>query len=195
MKTPFSRLPLRCFLSALYVMTACHVVHGHWASPAHGGDAVPALATRPLPSLPAKVREMQEAVLAAARTGDVEAMRTPLEWNELKPEIGPRQDEDPIAHWRKLSPDGHGRDILASMVRLIEAGPAVRQRAGQADLYIWPWLAEADLAKLTAAEEALMAELLPAAELAIARTQRRWTWYRLIIGADGTWHAFKRDEP
>ena len=38
--------------------------------------------------LPAPVEEMRQAILAAAHSGNIEDLRVPLDWNELKPEVG-----------------------------------------------------------------------------------------------------------
>ena len=34
----------------------------------------------------------------------------------------------------------------------------------------------------------------PSAMLKIMREKKQWTWYRLAIGADGTWHSFQKTE-
>ena len=156
--------------------------------------------------MPDKVRDMRDAILAAAATGDVEALRTPLEWNELKPEVSARATDDPIAYWRQVSGDGQGREILAILSAVIEAGHAVRQVGGKAgvagggkgaaktEVYVWPRFAEADLDKLSPADEVALYRLIKPAELKAMRQKRRWTWYRLLIGADGTWHSFQRED-
>ena len=61
-------------------------------------------------------------------------------------------------------------------------------------IYVWPYLAEKPLDTLSAAEQVDLYRLVPAAKVAEMREKKRWTWWRLVIGADGTWHMFKNME-
>jgi len=36
--------------------------------------------------------------------------------------------------------------------------------------------------------------IVPAEVVAEMRSKKRWTWYRVVIGADGTWHSFTRHD-
>ena len=36
--------------------------------------------------------------------------------------------------------------------------------------------------------------MVPPAVVREMREKKRWTWYRLAIGADGTWHSFEKQE-
>ena len=140
--------------------------------------------------LPGKVVAMREAILAAARSGDIEALRTPLEWNELPPEISASPAGDPIAHWKGLSTDGRGRQILAVLVSILESAPIAVGAGTPSERYIWPGFAEMDLGALTPAQEVQLYRLVTPAEAQAMREKKKWTWYRLSIGADGTWHSF-----
>jgi hypothetical protein len=61
-------------------------------------------------------------------------------------------------------------------------------------IYVWPYLAEMDLGKLTPAQEVELLQLVGPAEAKAMRDKKKWTWWRLTIGADGTWHSFKKAE-
>ena len=41
--------------------------------------------------LPAPVEEMRQAILAASHSGNIDDLRVPLDWNELKPEVAAAQ--------------------------------------------------------------------------------------------------------
>lgn len=147
--------------------------------------------------LPAPVADMREAILAAVQAGSIDELRLPLSWNELPPDIADKQPDDPIAYWKQLSGDGQGREILAVLGRILDMPPA-RVAAG-ADVennavYVWPYLAEADLSALKPAQEVDLYRLVSPADAKVMRDRKRWTWWRLSIGADGTWHAFTRPE-
>lgn len=154
-------------------------------------------APQPAPAkpLPAPVAEMREALLAAVHSGRIEDLVTPLQWNELPPEIADASVSDPIAHWKAQSGDGEGREILAVLGRILDM-PHAREPFGRDvennAIYVWPYLAAADLAKLTPAEEVDLYRLMSPAEAKAMREGKRWTWWRLAIGADGTWHTFRR---
>jgi hypothetical protein len=142
--------------------------------------------------LPERVREMREAILAAARTGRIEAMRGPLEWNELKPEVADNQPADPIAHWRAVSGDGEGREVLAALIGVLETPAAVLEPGGRGERYVWPAFAEMALDMLEPPAEVALYRLVSPAEAKAMREARRWTSWRLVIGKDGTWHSFRK---
>jgi hypothetical protein len=147
--------------------------------------------------LPAPVAEMRETILAAVRSGVIEDLRTAIEWNELPPAFADTGVDDPIAFLKQTSADGAGREMLAVIADLLSVG-ATRLPIGRdvenADVYVWPYLAERPLDQLSPAEEVELLRLVPAATAKAMRAARRWTWYRLVIGADGTWHSFMRHE-
>lgn len=138
---------------------------------------------------------MREAILAAARSGDIEALRPVIEWNELPPDVGSATVSDPIAHWKRVSADGEGREILAIVISILELPPAIVGGGGAGpERFVWPGLAEVAPDTLTPAQEVQLLRLMPPAEVKALRTSKTWKWYRLSIGADGTWHSFARAE-
>lgn len=145
--------------------------------------------------LPVHVEEMRQALLEAARSGRIEELRVPLEWNELNPDVAGTAGEDPIAHLKKISGDGEGVEILAVLADILPMRPAeVRQGKDIENnvVYVWPYLAEAKLDSLTPAEQVDLLRLVSPAAAKEMRDKKRWTWWRLAIGADGTWHSFKK---
>jgi hypothetical protein len=147
--------------------------------------------------LPQPVAEMREGILAAARSGRIEELKIPLDWNELKPEIAATNVDDPIAYWKKLSGDGEGREILAVLANILEMRPAelpLGKDLENSIIYVWPYLAEAKLDQLTPAEEVDLLRLVSPEKAKAMRAAKKWTWWRLAIGADGTWHSFRKQE-
>lgn len=147
--------------------------------------------------LPQPTAEMREAILAAALSGRVEELRLPLEWNELAPDIAATKVDDPIAYWKKISGDSEGREILAALANILQMRPAHLPLGKDLEnniIYVWPYLAEADLEKLTPAEEVDLLRLVRPNEAKAMRKAKKWTWWRLAIGADGTWHSFKKQD-
>ncbi|MDX2288976.1 MAG: hypothetical protein NW217_09170 [Hyphomicrobiaceae bacterium] len=149
-----------------------------------------------LAQLPAAVLDMRDHILAAVESGRIDDLRTAIEWNELRPEFGIGRDTDPLAHWRALSRDGEGLEILAVLADILAESPAllpIGQDHENNAIYVWPYLAEVPITQMTGAQKVELFRLMPAEAAAATLARGRWTWYRLAIGADGTWHAFSRD--
>jgi hypothetical protein len=151
-------------------------------------------ATKPLP---APVEEMREAILAATRSGRIEDLRVPLDWNELTPDVAAARVEDPIAYWKKTSGDGEGREILAALADILQMRPAELPLGKDLEnniIYVWPYLAEAKLDQLTPSEEVDLLRLVTPEQAKAMRKAKKWTWWLLSIGADGTWHSFRKQD-
>lgn len=142
--------------------------------------------------LPPHVAELREAILSAAESGKLDELRTPYDWNELKPDLGEEKGKDALAHLKALSADGEGRDVLAAIVNMLSLAPATAALGKNIEnntVYIWPYLAERDLQKLSPSEEVDLYRLMAHAEAKAMREAKKWTWWRLTISADGTWLA------
>lgn len=146
--------------------------------------------------LPGPVRDMHEAILAAARSGDLSELMLPIQWNELPPDFGPGiPGRDPREAFKKASIDGHGHEILAALVKILTM-PCAAVREGpdieNNKVYIWPYLARLPLAKLTPAQDVDLLRLLPRDLYAAARKQDEYLDWFVAIGADGTWYSFRK---
>jgi hypothetical protein len=146
--------------------------------------------------LPIPVQEMREAILSAARSGRIEDLRQAHDLNELKPDLGAGPVDDPIAHWKKISGDGEGREILATLAEILETGyvalPLGRDLENNR-VYIWPYFAEVPLDKLNPAQEVELLRLVPPAAAREMKKNRRYSHWRIAIGADGTWHSLRKE--
>jgi hypothetical protein len=103
--------------------------------------------------------------------------------------------KDPIAYWKKLSGDGEGREILAALSLILEAGYVVLPLGADLEnnrLYIWPYFSEVPLDKLTHAQEVELLRLVPPAAAKAMKSAGKYTHWRLTIGADGAWHSFRK---
>jgi hypothetical protein len=148
-------------------------------------------------SLPTLTAEMREAILTAVRSGKLADLKIALELNELKPDVSDERIDDIIVHWQATSTDGSGKEILDILNKVLALNPAIVPLGRDIEnnaIYVWPHFAERDLAKLTPTEETELTTLVGSDEAAKLKTANRWAWYRLAIGADGTWHSFKREK-
>ena len=145
--------------------------------------------------LPAPVQEMREAILAAVRSGQIGELLHPFELNELKPDLGVQPMPDPVAHWKRISGDGEGREILAALAQILEAGYVALPLGRDIEnnlVYVWPYFAEVPLGSLTPPQEVELLRLVPPAAARDMKSAGKYAYWRLAIGADGTWHSFRR---
>jgi hypothetical protein len=148
-------------------------------------------------NLPTAVAEMRDAIISAARSGRLEELLIPVQWNELPPDFGAKSVKETFAQWQKQSADGSGREMLAQLINLLEAPHAVIRQGRDvenAKIYIWPAFAELPLTKIPPALHVEFLRLMPASEAKRMITQGYYDGLGLAIGADGTWHAFKKTE-
>lgn len=147
--------------------------------------------------LPEHVRELRDTLLEAVRSGKIEDLRYAYDLNDLKPDIGITSPADPIAHWKKASGDGAGREILAALSLILEAGYVVLPLGADLEnnrLYIWPYFAEVPLDKLAPAQEVELLRLVSPAAAKAMKSAGKYTHWRLAIGADGAWHSFRKSD-
>lgn len=145
--------------------------------------------------LPPAAEDMRQAIETAIHSGDIEELKVAYDLGELKADISDQPVSDPVAYWKAQSADGQGREILAVLGNLLAVGAAEVTRGKDPEnnaVYVWPYLAEIPLDRLTPAQQVDLLRLVPAAEAKAMITRKTWTWWRLTIGADGLWHAFKK---
>jgi hypothetical protein len=146
--------------------------------------------------LPAPVQDLREAILSAVRAGQIQELRYAWDLNELKPDLDVvPAGGDPIAHWKRISGDGEGREVLAALGEILDSGYVVLPLGRDLEnngVYVWPYFAEVALDKLTPAQEVELLRLVSPSALNDMRAAGKYTHWRIAIGADGTWHSFRR---
>ncbi len=146
-------------------------------------------------ALPIPVAEMRDAIMAAARSGNLAELLIPIQWNELPPDFGELSVKQTLEKWRKETPDGSGRHMLAVLFDLLEQPYAVLRQGRDvenAKIYIWPAVAELDLMKLSPAQDVAFYRLVPGSEGLRMKAAGKYDGWAMAIGADGTWHTFGR---
>jgi hypothetical protein len=167
------------------------------ASHKKGQPLLPAQIRYGTDGLPRPVLDLREALQAAVEAGQVEELAQTYAETPIKPDIGAAEGADPAAHWKRVSGDGQGREVLAALSLLLEAGYAEIRRGADIEnnkLYVWPYFAEIPLGKLTPRQEVELLRLVPASVAREMKEKGRYTHWRLVIGADGTWHALRKGD-
>jgi hypothetical protein len=191
--------------ATLVLMAACAVVHvlsiaaaAQTSKAKKKSEPAPAaVVSQKSGVLPAPVAEMRDGILEAVRSGRIEDLKVPIAWNELPPTFSTEKIDDPIAYFKTLSTDGEGREILAVLAALLDTPPVVLPTGRDVEnsrLYVWPRYAEMALDKLSPEDEVQLYRLIQPSHLKSMREKKRWTWWRLAIGADGTWHSFQKQD-
>jgi hypothetical protein len=146
--------------------------------------------------LPGPVRELRETLLTAVQSGLIEELRQAYDIADVRPDLGGATPAgDPIAYWKKVSGDGEGREVLAILSLILDAGYVVLPLGKDLEnnkLYIWPYFAEIPLGGITPAQEVELLRLVPPATARDMKQKGQYTHWRLAIGADGSWHSFRK---
>ena len=140
-------------------------------------------------ALPPPVKQTLQEIFETAQSGDIEAMRPVLESNELKPMVASAHVDDPVAFWKKNSADVEGRDVLAALLNILSTG-FVKTGQGNDAIYVWPYLAEMDLTKLTPAQEVELYRIVPAEQALAMKKSGKYSYYRLGVSPTGVWQYF-----
>ncbi|AXS42456.1 hypothetical protein D1F64_05210 [Breoghania sp. L-A4] len=140
--------------------------------------------------LPKPVQRMRAQMLDAAASGDIERLRPVLEANEVMPTLSFGSIDDPIAFLKQSSGDDEGRELLAILIEVLEAGWVHVDAGTPQEMYIWPYFARYPLDKLDARQMVEMYKLLTAADYEDMKSFGAYIFYRVGIGPDGTLHYF-----
>ena len=135
--------------------------------------------------LPAAVEETRAALLAAAETGDYEALRPLVPATGFEYTFGGPVEGGPVAYWQELERTSVERPLetLAEVLRM----PYTLSRG----IYVWPFaydIAERD--EITAHERELLEPLGPLDTLFVEGTG--YLGWRAGIEPDGSWVFYRR---
>jgi hypothetical protein len=145
--------------------------------------------------LPAPVAKMRMEILKAAASGDIEQMRIPVDLNEIPPMVAKGKTGNLVAHWKSVSGDGQGREIMAELIKLFRTGFVRKPQKSGGTLYVWPYFAEMPLNELTPAQEVELLTLISPARMKEMRARGQYDGYRIGISQDGVWHFFLSGTP
>lgn len=191
-------LVISCCLLAFGLPTlAQQATGGTPASQKKGQSLLPLQIRYGTDGLPQPVLDVREALQAATESGQIEELAQAYTEAHIKPDIGVAPAADATAHWKRVSGDGQGREVLAALSLILEAGYAEIRRGADIEnnkLYVWPYFAEMPLKKLTPRQEVELLRLVPPGVAREMKEKGRYTHWRLVIGADGTWHALRKGD-
>lgn len=146
-----------------------------------------------LSALPAPVAAIRDKILAALDKNDIEALRIPIDWNEVRPLFARsgafKAGTDPIEILKALSFDGKGRETM-SLLRTILAQPYVKITRGPVTLYEWPAFARRATPPADADDAQARWRCVRFSDLARSNAEGKPRAARIAIASDGVWHYF-----
>ena len=156
------------------------------------GGAVGAPPDMPIPvveydpgKLPVPVRRLREQLIEAASTGEPEKLRPIFDANGELPEFSDNDVTDPIDYLKTLSGDADGREILAILIEILDAG-YVHVDAGTPDeMYVWPYFARYPIDKLTPRQMVELFKIVFAGDYEDMKAAGEYLFYSIGITPDG----------
>ncbi len=141
--------------------------------------------------LPTPVRRLREQIIEAASTGDLEKLRPIIDANDEPPifsysDIG----DDPIEYLRSLSTDPEGREILAILIDMLDAGYVHVGVGTPQEMYVWPYFAYYPVELLTGPQIVELLRIVYPGDYEDMKTYGTYLSYRVGLGPDGTWRYF-----
>lgn len=140
--------------------------------------------------LPEPVRAKREALIEAARSGDVEALRPIMEAQEHSPTVSYGGPDDAVAYLKGASEDDEGHQILGLLLDLLDQPYAYFADGEGETHYVWPYLSQLDPSTLTPEQTVDAYRLLNAEQLQELRDLEAWYYWRVFISENGEWSAF-----
>ncbi len=141
-------------------------------------------------ALPTPVRRLREQIIEAASTGDPEKLRPIIEANGEPPMFAFGGVDDPIEHLKSTSGDPEGREVLAILIEVLEAGYVHVDVGTRDEMYVWPYFARYAIEALTARQMVELFKLVYAGDYEDMMEYGHYFWYRVGIAPDGTWRYF-----
>ena len=143
-----------------------------------------------LSKLPAPVARLRQQIIDAAATGDPEALRPIIEASDPPPQLSFDEIGDPIAFLKSSSGDEGGREILAILTEVLQAGYVHVGAGTKDDIYVWPYFAYYPVDKLSPRQLVELFKLVYAGDYEDMKAYGAYLYYRVGITPDGTWQFF-----
>ncbi len=140
--------------------------------------------------LPTPVRRLREQIIAAAATGNPDNLKPIIAANDVPPAFSFGHVEDPIAYLKSLSGDPEGREIMAILIEVLEAGFVHADVGTPEEMYVWPYFARYPVEALTPEQIVELFKLVYAGDYEDMKAYGYYLSYRLGIAPDGTWSYF-----
>ena len=140
--------------------------------------------------LPTAVARTRERILAAAQSGDLQKLLTVMQMNETMPIFSFSNEKDPVAFWKSNYPDSDGVEVLSILVTILQTGFVHVDKGTPQEMYLWPYFTRMPLKNLTPEQKVELFRVITGSDYKDMLDFGAYSFYRLGIGPDGTWHFF-----
>ena len=100
--------------------------------------------------------------------------------------------DDPIDYLKSISGDPEGREILAILIEVLEAGFVHVEIGTPEDTYVWPYFARFPPDGSSGPQMVELFKLLTAGDYEDMKIYGTYLFYRVGIGPDGVWKYLRR---
>ena len=143
-----------------------------------------------LSRLPTSVARTRERILAAAQSGDLQKLLTVMQLNETMPIFSFSNESDPVAFWKSNYPDSDGIEVLSILVTILQTGFVHVDKGTPQEMYLWPYFTRMPVKNLTPEQKVELFRIITGSDYKDMLDFGAYSFYRLGIGPDGTWHFF-----
>ncbi|MEP9388904.1 hypothetical protein [Mesorhizobium sp. KR9-304] len=148
-----------------------------------------------LDRLPEPVRRMHDLIVEAAKSGEIEKLRPLIGLGAATTQLSFGDIEgDPIDFLKGLSGDPEGREILAIMEEVLNAGFVHLEAGTPNEIYVWPYFFGIPLDKLDSRQKVELFKIVTAGDLEDMKQFGTYIFYRVGITPDGHWAFFVAGE-
>lgn len=141
-------------------------------------------------ALPDAVAATRTALMNAARSGDINALRPIFAKQRAAPVVLlDHVVDDAVDHLQLQSGDADGVEILALLLEILESG-YVRDETGPRPSYVWPFFALVPLPELSPSQRVDVYRLLTSIDVEEMQLIGSYTFFRVVIGEDGAVRYF-----
>jgi hypothetical protein len=161
----------------------------------------PPLVEYDVSKLPVPVQRLRDQLMDAARTGDLDRLRPIMEVN---PQISARLQTDPddpeisepitdpVEYLKAQSGDPEGREILAILLEVLEAGYVHVDIGTPQEMYVWPYFARYPLDGLSPQQMVELFKIITWGDLEQMRGDLGvYSFFRVGISPLGAWEYFE----
>lgn len=141
-------------------------------------------------ALPEPVQATRQALINAARSGDIAALQSIIDAQGSPPNVSFGNPDDALAYLKDVSEDDDGRQILGLLVDLFDQPYAFYPDSGGETSYIWPYLSEIDPNAMTPDQQVDAYRLLNTEQIEELKEFGAWYYWRLYISETGEWTVF-----
>ncbi len=143
-----------------------------------------------LSQLPTDVAEKRAELIAAAATGDIEALRPIFDAEPEPVTVSFGGPDNAVDYLKSQSADGEGLETLAILLDVLEAPFAVENHGGELS-YVWPYLAAMEgIGEASAPDRVEGIRIAGVENFRTIQDFGVWIYWRLRMDADGHVTAF-----